>query len=948
MADAMAASSGGVDWATILKPFLSANYETSNKTELIDLCSAIVKSESEILRHKESNKNFYNYFAVLASDYISSSTTGLSASQLETVSAACRVLLKYLLSALQTASSESNPNSSQIESYLNAVRVLCLGTGLLSTTEVSVLVDTMKGENLPQHANPTPTGNDKDVSNKQESSKTRSDLSVSIFEQLTLPLRDGHTTTLDQGPSGSSNPPETSTGNDPTSEINKLFLKTNTESLQALRAGDTLIDLCLSLPSIKRAKTKVEEALAGKPFSIPANHAEATALRNGLSTNVSEINLAMSAINLPVLEPLTPSKLDKLCSLSMAVLHCAIGQATASAVLSTGAVVSPKCSNQQSQAGLKEDDLDSNAVTLVEEALNMYSYIGNTIKGSTRAGGHVYQNYLLAGAWVLISGLQTHLAASTSTDKNPHLREREDKGRSPCKSRDSNSARSGLQKFQQSFGVLSVALATRGLTLLSELFDDLHLEVCGGSGSIVQVEPAPLAIMGQFTALQRVSRILSAAPLNHLLFYLAIVSYRKACTLKRLHPPEGDTFSQSDSTTYYEDMIMCSDESSTDEDDDSEPILGQWFEETLAPPETTEAKTPSTSDNVETKTSQADRARSIVPEKGEAHGYISLATNIFVFLNKHFLCSKSTYITRYVKNGLTEQQMIILAAIIRDLDRETARTEIALGQLYCEFSGALTRFTHNLITNNNLNSLQACLLNHLGVSPWNTDVPHAWPLQVYPRTLAVLAQVLLLRPQNEKEASVISIWHRLVNTLIENVLNTPQTTIVDSENEDLNVEHAQVLLYLFHSLNLMQKKSVVLLMAGGVLRCSEIARGPLKDSQLLHLSRLLLLFDYIMKHLYDAPTSLLEQWNLFYSTNLNTDKEKENNMTRMFTAWQDIEDNYRKISAADEFTMKPRFYVLTNLEVNNQDAPKLDGLACNFILGTPDKLRYPLLLDAFD
>lgn len=106
----------------------------------------------------------------------------------------------------------------------------------------------------------------------------------------------------------------------------------------------------------------------------------------------------------------------------------------------------------------------------------------------------------------------------------------------------------------------------------------------------------------------------------------------------------------------------------------------------------------------------------------------------------------------------------------------------ALGQLYCEFSGALTRFTHNLITNSNLNHLQACLLNHLGVSPWNTDAPHAWPLQVYPRTLSVLAQVLLLRPQNEKEASVISIWHRLVNTLIENVLNTSQIS-VDIDNE---------------------------------------------------------------------------------------------------------------------------------------------------------------------
>lgn len=114
------------------------------------------------------------------------------------------------------------------------------------------------------------------------------------------------------------------------------------------------------------------------------------------------------------------------------------------------------------------------------------------------------------------------------------------------------------------------------------------------------------------------------------------------------------------------------------------------------------------------------------------------------------MSSKSSYITRYLKSGITDQQIVILAAIIRDLDRETARTEAgtisiyfgaALGQLYSEFSCALTRFTHNLVTHNSLDHLRVSLLGHLGVSPWNTDVPHAWPLQVYPRTLAVLAQV---------------------------------------------------------------------------------------------------------------------------------------------------------------------------------------------------------------
>ena len=99
----------------------------------------------------------------------------------------------------------------------------------------------------------------------------------------------------------------------------------------------------------------------------------------------------------------------------------------------------------------------------------------------------MYQNHLLAGAWVLVSGLQAHLTVSTAAEKSTHIRDREDKGRSPCKSRDCSSARSGLQKFQQSFGVLSVAIATKALSLLTELFEDLHLEACAGSGSIGQV-----------------------------------------------------------------------------------------------------------------------------------------------------------------------------------------------------------------------------------------------------------------------------------------------------------------------------------------------------------------------------------------------------------------------------------------------------------------------------
>lgn len=85
---------------------------------------------------------------------------------------------------------------------------------------------------------------------------------------------------------------------------------------------------------------------------------------------------------------------------------------------------------------------------------------------------------------------------------------------------------------QQGFGVLSVALASQALTMMSALLDDLQVEVSQdlraqdldstGSG-----EPASLDILGHYSALQRASKFLGAAPLNQLLFYLATISYRK-------------------------------------------------------------------------------------------------------------------------------------------------------------------------------------------------------------------------------------------------------------------------------------------------------------------------------------------------------------------------------------------------------------------------------------
>lgn len=322
--------------------------------------------------------------------------------------------------------------------------------------------------------------------------------------------------------------------------------------------------------------------------------------------------------------------------------------------------------------------------------------------------------------------------------------------------------------------------------------------------------------------------------------------------------------------------------------------------------------------------------------------------------------------------------MVLLANILKDLDsdvqmgihnppvvtvtsnnassNDATNAAIQWRASMMKFSSSIGKYMHNLISNSLLSeSLQSLLLQNLGVSPWANDT-NTWPLEVYSRILAVVVQILLLKPNQEKEAACLSVWHRLVNTLVEGVCGTNSSQFDDYE--DLNVEHAQLLLFLFHSLNLMQKKSVLLLVAGGVIRCAEVCRmvtpeKPLRDAQLILLSRLLLFLEYLMKHLYSPPEVLLEQvgWNLFSVFSVDSEEKSAGLMNykmkmSMFYR-KELEDKYRKLSTVhDGITIKPKLYSLTAIDPSKGNEFKLDGLAWNFILCTPDKVKYPLLIDS--
>lgn len=86
-----------------------------------------------------------------------------------------------------------------------------------------------------------------------------------------------------------------------------------------------------------------------------------------------------------------------------------------------------------------------------------------------------------------------------------------------------------------------MALAGHALRLSSHLLDDLD-------DQRAMVTTTPLRATASASAAQRVALLMEAAPLLQLLHLLAIVAYRKACTLKKALKPatKEDTVSFSD------------------------------------------------------------------------------------------------------------------------------------------------------------------------------------------------------------------------------------------------------------------------------------------------------------------------------------------------------------------------------------------------------------------
>lgn len=427
--------------------------------------------------------------------------------------------------------------------------------------------------------------------------------------------------------------------------------------------------------------------------------------------------------------------------------------------------------------------------------------------------------------------------------------------------------------------------------------------------------------------------------IHNILSVVAVVSYKKACNARCKQSDDDPTCSES--TTYFNDTYSCSDTDS----DESGSLLGILFRETAS-----EAEEMSKNSILSIENKRKYNTKNSV--KDEPLEFINLSSEIYKFLQE---TTTMTVIFKEI-NEINELQLCLFVHVLKEIDKENiSQRKSDVESMYMEcnniiahtnkLSQIISEYIHNLLCNSILNeNMQHKLLLNLNISPWKSE-SSSWILNISPRLLKILVQVLSLKPQQEKEAACLSVWHRMIESIIHKLCNNQN----DEEFEDINIEHAQILLYLFYSLNLMQKKSILLLTAGAVIRGAAIGRTSCSEQQpsewkILLLSRLLMFFEYMMKHLYTPPSQLLEQVELILLQD-DFNKITTGNEPKLDSLMINTNDSSTSQKIPKYFAKNKGLYSLTKPESIDSDF-KLDGLAWNFILCTPEKLKYQLLLDA--
>ncbi|XP_077460740.1 E3 ubiquitin-protein ligase UBR4 isoform X2 [Stigmatopora argus] len=964
------ASSGGNgehEWTAAVRPLLSASYTAFETKELPQLIGSIINSESDILHHDKQYEPFYSSFVALSAHYITTVCGQIPRNQLLSVASACKVLIEFSLLRLE------NPDEACAVSQKNLILLikgLCTGSSRLDRTEIFTFTAMMKSAKLPQTVKTLSDVEDqKEAPSAVNPELRHKEVQMNFFNQLTSVFNPDLSTVL--APSthmqADSDCEEQTSDQVVQAKMKNAFVSQNVSSLQELGGSEKLLRVCLNLPYFLRYINRFQDAVSANSFFImPATVADATAVRNGFHSLVIDVTMALDTLSLPVLEPLTPGRLLDMTVLALSCLYAGVSVATCMAILQVGSGLQLRSGS----TGTKEEDYENDAATIVQKCLEIYEMIGQAISNSRRAGGEHYQNFQLLGAWCLLNSLYliVNLSPTALADKGKEkdplaaLRVRDIAARTKD---GAGSPKLGPGKGHQGFGVLSVILANHTIKLLTSLFQDLQVEALH-RGWVSDGPPAELNIMAQSTSIQRVQRLIDSVPLTNLLFTLLSTAYKKACVLQRQRKGSvsSDASASTDSNTYYEDDFSSTEEDSSQErrqektsaacvsgyelqqlrkepqrkelwqnissqqDDDSEPILGLWFEETISPTKDKVAPPPpppppplETSPRLKSPSKQNPSENgNILAGRKDPELFLSLASSILNFITTSMLKSRNNFIRNYLSVSLTEQHMATLAGIIKDVDKDVK------GSSDEAFSLALYHFNHTLVTSDLPSpSLQNTLLQQLGVAPF-AEGP--WPLYIHPQSLSVLSRLLLIwqhKATGQGDPDVpecMKVWERFLGTLKQ---HTVQGAV--QGEDDLNVEHLQLMLLLFHNLSERGRKTVLTLVTQAITDVALSRESQLKAVP-LNSARLLLVFDYLLRHYSKAPMYLFEQvqYNLLTPPSSGPSSLHEvgkRNSLPLYYGFKEVEENWAKHCPANS-NAQPKFYCVLSPEASEDDISRLD------------------------
>uniref|UniRef100_A0A8D2M8Y4 UBR-type domain-containing protein n=1 Tax=Zonotrichia albicollis TaxID=44394 RepID=A0A8D2M8Y4_ZONAL len=899
--------------------------------------------ESEILHHDKQYEPFYSSFVALSTHYITTVCGLIPRNQLQSVAAACKVLIEFSLLRLE------NPDEACAVSQKHLILLikgLCTGCSRLDRTEIITFTAMMKSAKLPQTVKTLSDVEDqKELASPVSPELRQKEVQMNFLNQLTSVFNprvsSSPSITTETQVEGES---EDQAATDQTSatKTKSIFIAQNVASLQELGGSEKLLRVCLNLPYFLRYINRFQDAVSANSFFImPATVADATAVRNGFHSLVIDVTMALDTLSLPVLEPLTPTRLQDVTVLALSCLYAGVSVATCMAILHVGSTQQVRTGSTSS----KEEDYENDAATIVQKCLEIYEMIGQAISNSRRAGGEHYQNFQLLGAWCLLNSLFLILNLSPTAladkgkEKDPlaALRVRDIIARTK---EGVGSPKLGPGKGHQGFGVLSVVLANHAIKLLSSLFQDLQVEALH-KGWESDGPPAVLDIMAQSTSIQRIQRLIDSVPLTNLLLTLLSTSYRKACVLQRQRKGSmsSDASASTDSNTYYEDDFSSTEEDSS-QDDDSEPILGQWFEETISPSKEKGKWGHSIADGMLLAPPPLgkDKNKNYSGEVGglqPSQRFLSLASNILNFITSSMLNSRNNFIRNYLSVSLSEQHMATLASIIKEVDKDGLK-----GTSDEEFAAALYHFNHSLVTSDLQSpALQSTLLQQLGVAPFSEG---PWPLYIHPQSLSVLSRLLLIwqhkaSAQGDPDVpECLKVWERFVGTLKQNAL---QGTL-PGDTEDLNVEHLQLLLLIFHNFSERGRRSIMMLCIQTIVELTANMESQQCSVPLL-VARLLLVFDYLLHQYSKAPVYLFEQvqYNLLTPpigwVSGSQDSSRRTSVP-LYHGFKEVEENWTKHCSSDS-APQPRFYCILSPEASEDDLNRLDSTVCEVLFSRATK-----------